>query len=72
MEFIKHLFIAVEITNDKMISSFCYDRNKYLESKFKMHQMFLMIIIIIVDSTTKKKLKTKSASSTETFSASWR
>jgi|LakMenEpi03Aug12_release.lakeMendotaPanAssembly.Ray.scaffolds.fasta_scaffold5647149_1 AMP deaminase len=37
MDFIKDLLIAVDIINDKKISSFCYDRNKFLENKFDMH-----------------------------------
>ncbi|CAD8192226.1 unnamed protein product [Paramecium octaurelia] len=39
-EFIKDLLTFVEIANDKMISSWCYSRNKYLEQKFKMHCLF--------------------------------
>lgn len=40
MEFIKDLLLTVEIANDKMITSFCYARTKFLESKFKMHTLF--------------------------------
>lgn len=39
-EFIKDLLLCVEIANDKMITSWCYSRNKYLESKYKMHCLF--------------------------------
>ena len=37
--------MTVEIVNDKMISSFCFDRNKYLEQKYKMHQLYRIIYI---------------------------
>lgn len=37
LDFIKHLLMTVEIANDKMITTYCYDRNKYLEQKYKLH-----------------------------------
>lgn len=38
--YLQDLLLTVEISNDKIISSFCHDRNRFLEQKFKMHLMY--------------------------------
>lgn len=40
VNFVQDLLLMVQLTSDKMITSFCYARNKFLEQKFKMHQIF--------------------------------